>query len=153
MSIFTYGFRLKKIFKNESATAFFTPSEIVSALVNLLDAKKSLTQEEYFFVSVVFEAHRQIKRKLLLSQSGFLGLCNEIITHLDLIAPYYKFCGDPKMQIMIPEENEKYEYRQRAKVILKQKAVFGKEWMQLHQDFLEKFHLYAYMMHAYLIHE
>ena len=143
MSIFTYGFRVNKIFKNENETAFFTPSEIVSAIVNLLDAKKSLTQDEYFFVSVVFETYRQIKRKLLLSKSGFIGLCNEIIAHLDLIAPYYKFCGDSRMRIMMLEEDEKYEYRQRAKVILKQKAIFKEEWMQLHQEFLEMFHSYS----------
>lgn len=143
MSIFTYGFRVNKIFKNENETAFFTPSEIVSAIVNLLDAKKSLTKDEYFFVSVVFETYRQIKRKLLLSKSGFIGLCNEIIAHLDLIAPYYKFCGDSRMRIMMLEEDEKYEYRQRAKAILKQKAIFKEEWMNLHQEFLEMFHSYT----------
>ena len=143
MSIFTYGFRVNKIFKNENETAFFTPSEIISAIVNLLDAKKSLTRDEYFFVSVVFETYRQIKRKLLLSKSGFIGLCNEIIAHLDLIAPYYKFCGDSRMRIMMLEEDEKYEYRQRAKAILKQKAIFKEEWMKLHQEFLEIFHSYA----------
>lgn len=143
MSIFTYGFRVNKIFKNENETAFFTPSEIVSAIVNLLDAKKSLTRDEYFFVSVVFETYRQIKRKLLLSKSGFIGLCNEIIAHLDLIAPYYKFCGDSRMRIMMLEEGEKYEYRQRAKAILKQKAIFKEEWMNLHQEFLEMFHSYT----------
>ncbi len=143
MSIFTYGFRVNKIFKNESETALFTPREIVSAIVNLLDAKKSLTQDEYFFVSVVFETYRQIKSKLLLSKSGFIGLCNEIIAHLDLIAPYYKFCGDLRMRIMMLEEDKKYEYRQRAKAILKQKAIFKEEWMRLHQEFLEMFHSYA----------
>ena len=143
MSIFTYGFRVNKIFKNENETAFFTPSEIVSAIVNLLDAKKSLTRDEYFFVSVVFETYRQIKRKLLLSKSGFIGLCNEIIAHLDLIAPYYKFCGNSRMRIMMLEEDEKYEYRQRAKAILKQKAIFKEEWMNLHQEFLEMFHSYT----------
>ena len=143
MSIFTYGFRVNKIFKNENETAFFTPSEIVSAIVNLLDAKKSLTRDEYFFVSVVFETYRQIKRKLLLSKSGFIGLCNEIIAHLDLIAPYYKFCGDSRMRIMMLEEDEKYEYRQRAKAILRQKAIFKEEWMKLHQEFLETFHSYT----------
>lgn len=143
MSIFTYGFRVNKIFKNENETAFFTPSEIVSAIVNLLDAKKSLTRDEYFFVSVVFETYRQIKRKLLLSKSGFIGLCNEIIAHLDLIAPYYKFCGDSRMRIMMLEEDEKYKYRQRAKAILKQKAIFKEEWMNLHQEFLEMFHSYT----------
>ena len=143
MSIFTYGFRVNKIFKNENETAFFTPSEIVSAIVNLLDAKKSLTRDEYFFVSVVFETYRQIKRKLLLSKSGFIGLCNEIIAHLDLIAPYYKFCGNSRMRIMMLEEDEKYKYRQRAKAILKQKAIFKEEWMNLHQEFLEMFHSYT----------
>lgn len=143
MSIFTYGFRVNKIFKNENETAFFTPSEIVSVIVNLLDAKKSLTRDEYFFVSVVFETYRQIKRKLLLSKSGFIGVCNEIIAHLDLIAPYYKFCGDSRMRIMMLEEDEKYEYRQRAKAILKQKAIFKEEWMNLHQEFLEMFHSYT----------
>ena len=142
MSIFTYGFRVNKIFKNENETAFFTPSEIVSAIVNLLDAKKSLTRDEYFFVSVVFETYRQSKSKLLLSKSGFIGLCNEIIAHLDLIAPYYKFCGDSRMRIMMLEEDEKYKYRQRAKAILKQKAIFKEEWMNLHQEFLEMFHSY-----------
>ena len=143
MSIFTYGFRVNKIFKNERETALFTPSEIVSAIVNLLDAKKTLTQDEYFFVSVVFETYRQIKRKLLLSKSGFIALCNEIIAHLDLIAPYYKFCGDSRMKIMMLEEDEKCKYRQRAKAILKQKAIFKEEWMKLHQEFLEIFHSYA----------
>ena len=143
MSIFTYGFRVNKIFKNENETAFFTPSEIVSAIVNLLDAKKFLTRDEYFFVSVVFETYRQIKRKLLLSKSGFIGLCIEIIAHLDLIAPYYKFCGDSRMRIMMLEEDEKYEYRQRAKAILKQKAIFKEEWMNLHQEFLEMFQSYT----------
>ena len=143
MSIFTYGFRVNKILKNENETAFFTPSEIVSAIVNLLDAKNSLTRDEYFFVSVVFETYRQIKRKLLLSKSGFIGLCNEIIAHLDLIAPYYKFCGDSRMRIIMLEEDEKYEYRQRAKAILKQKAIFKEAWMNLHQEFLEMFHSYT----------
>ena len=143
MSIFTYGFRVHKIFKNESETAFFTPSEIVSAIVNLLDAKKSLTYDEYIFVSVVFERYRQIKSKVLLSKSGFVGLCNEMIAHFDLIAPYYKICGNSRMRIMMLEEDMKYEYRHRAKAILKQKAIFGEEWMELHKEFLEVFHSYA----------
>ena len=140
MSILTYLFRVNKIFKNENATAFFTPSEIVSGIVNLVDAKKVLSQEEYFFVSIVFETYRQIKKKLLLDKSGFMALCNDIIAHLDLIAPYYQFCGDSRNWITMLEEGEKFEYRQRAKKLLKEKAIFKKEWRELHQEFLEKFH-------------
>lgn len=140
MSIFTYWFRVNKIFKNENETAYFTPSEIVSGIVNLLDAKKSLTQEEYFFVSVVFELYTRQKNKLLLSKTGFLGLCNEMIAHFDLIAPYYKFCGDRKMQIMKLEETLKHQYRQRAKLILRQKAILKEEWFELHKEFMEIFY-------------
>lgn len=143
MSMFTYGFRVNKIFKDENATAYFTPSEIVSAIVNLMDAKRCLTKEEYFFVSVVFETFRMVKRKLLLRKSGFVGLCNEMIAHFDLVAPYYKFCGDTKMNIMMFLESEKSEYRQRAKAILNKKAIFQEEWNQLHQEFMEKFWAFA----------
>ena len=143
MSLFTYGFRVKKILKNENETAFFTPKEIVSAIVNLLDAKRNLTYDEYFFVSVVFKAYRCFDEKILLCKRGFLGLCNDIIAHFDLIAPYYRFCGDSRMQILMLVEDEKYEYRQRAKAILEKKAIFKEEWMELHREFKERFHSHS----------
>ena len=140
MSVFTYGIRVNKLFKNDGATAYFTPSEIVSSIVNLMEARKHLTQEEYFFVSVVFETYRGFKEKLLLSKSGYIELCSDIAAHLDLIAPYYKFCGDRRMEILILDEDDKYEYRQAAKRILKKKEIFREEWMRLHQEFLEEFY-------------
>ena len=63
MSMFTYGFRINKIFNNEGATAHFNSREIVSAIVNLSDAKKVLTPDEYFFVEVVFEISHLINEK------------------------------------------------------------------------------------------
>ena len=140
MGIFTFGFKVNKIFKKENATAFFTPCEIVFSIVNLMDAQKCLSRDEYFFVSVVFETYRQIKRKLILSKNGFLGLTNDIIAHLDLIAPYCKFCGNPRMKILTLTESAKSKYRQRAKEILERKDIFKEDWMKLHQEFLEEFH-------------
>lgn len=95
-----------------------------------------------FFVSVVFETYRQMNKKTLLSKRGFVGLCNEIIAHFDLIAPYYKFCGDSKMRVLMLEEDAKHQYRERAKLILQQKAIFKEGWMKLHQEFLEEFYRY-----------
>lgn len=144
MNFLTYGKRVDKIFKNERATAVFKPCEIVFAIVNLLDAKKALSEEEYFFVSVVFEVFKMAKKKLRLSQSGFVGLCNDMIAHFDLVAPYYQFCGDSKTGIMMmAEEDDKYEYRQRAKALLKRKAIFREEWMELHEEFMERFHSFS----------
>ena len=114
--------------------------EIVSAIVNLRDAKKVLTPDEYFFVEVVFEVYRQLNHEVRLDKNGFLGLVNEIIAHFDLIAPYYKFCGDSRMVLMMLLEDEKQIYRQRAKAILEKKAIFREEWMELHQEFLDRFY-------------
>ncbi len=140
MSIITYGFRVNKIFKNCSATAYFKPCEIVSAIVNLMDAKNCLTEEEYFFVQVVFFTYKQMTNKLLLNKKGFISLSNEIIAHLDLIAPYYKFCGNSKMAIAMLRDEDKNDYRQRAKVLLKEKAIFKEAWIELQQEFLKKFY-------------
>lgn len=81
MGFFTYYTKVKKISKSLTATAYFTPSEIVSAIVNLLEAKKNLTPKEYFYVSVVFDKFNNSKNKLLLNQESFLDLCNDIIAH------------------------------------------------------------------------
>ena len=137
---FAYYYKVNKISKDNSATAFFTTSEIVNSMVNLMDAKNCLSQEEYFFVSVVFETFNLSKNKLLLNQEGFVGLSNEIIAHFDLVAPYYKYCGDPNMQEPKDIEDYKNEYRQRAKILLKNKKIFQDEWMSLHKEFLQEFH-------------
>ena len=139
MGIFTYGYRVKKIFKNDQATAFFKPSEIVSAIVNLLEVKRYLSAEECLWVNVVYGSFKSVNRKLLLSQRGFLGVCNEMIAHFDLIAPYYQFCGGSRTNMMRLQETQKYEYRQRAKLLLEEGKLFREEWMDLHEDFLRKF--------------
>ena len=130
---------MQRVLNNEGCTEKFTPAEIVSGIVNLLDAKRNLSQEEYFFVSVVFEVYSRDKQKRILSRSGFLALCNEIIAHIDLIAPYYKVCGDRRMEFLSLEESGKYEYRQRAWWLLRQRGIFGEEWMSLHREFSERF--------------
>ena len=142
MGIFTYVFKVNKILKSDSATAAFAPSEVVSAIVNLVEAKKVLSNTEYQFVYAVFETYKQSKSKRYLSKQGYLDLCKEIAAHFDLIAPYYKFCGDSKMQILMLEESGKKEFRNRAKILLDKGAIFEDEWTKLHKEFLESFCVY-----------
>ena len=139
MSMLTYGFRVNKIFNDESKTAYFKVKEIVNAIVNLIDAKKVLTDNEYFYVLVFYETFRKCDKKLLLAKKGFVDLCNDISAHFDLIAPYYKFCGSSKLKVFALVDSVKQEYRKRAKVLLQQKAIFKEEWMQLHKEFMETF--------------
>lgn len=141
MPLTTYISRVNKIFNNRGAKEYFSPREIVLAVVNLLDAKRYLGKKEYFFVSVIYRAYGSLTDELYLSKEGFMDLANEIIAHFDLIAPYYKFCGDSRtMLIMALQEDDKYNYRLLAKELLNERAILGEEWMKLHEKFLKKFH-------------
>lgn len=138
--IFSYSKRVSKIANDKNAREYFSPSEIVYAMINLGEAKRCLTQQEYFFVQVVFEIYSRMKNQLLLTQESFVGLCNEIIAHFDLIAPYYKYSGNPMLQIENFVDEDKFEYRQLAKELLNDKKIFSDEWMALHEVFLEDFY-------------
>jgi len=140
MGIFGYIHKVNKIQKKIGATAYFTPAEIASGIINLWDAKQKLTQEEYFYVSVIHETYKMIKKELCLDYFGFLGVCNEIIAHFDLVAPYYKYCGNNQLQMARLIDDEKLEYRERARELLDDKLLFREEWMELHKEFMEEFY-------------
>ena len=91
-------------------------------------------------MTVVFDYYEKLKNKMPLNQKSYLSLCNEIIAHFDLIAPYYKFCGNQNMQVEKIVEGYKTEYRQRAKILIKEKKIFKEEWVTLHNEFLQKFY-------------
>ena len=140
MGIFSYIHKVKKIQKKSGATANFTIAEIASAIVNLWDAKQRLTPQEYFYISFIYETYKMMNRKLCLDCLGFLGVCDEIIAHFDLVAPYYKYCGNNKLQAERFIDSEKFEYRNRAKKLLEDKKLFSEEWMTLHKEFMEEFY-------------
>ena len=140
MSIFSYIHRIKKIQKNLGATCFFSASEITSNIINLWDAKKRLSQQEYFYVCVIYETYQKINDKICLDYMGFMGVCNDIIAHFDLVAPYYKYCGNDKLNLERYLDEEKKAYRQRALVLLNGKQLFNENWMKLHKEFMEKFY-------------
>ena len=98
-----------------------------------------MTPKEYFYVSVVFDKFNNSKNKLLLNQESFLDLCNDIIAHFDLIAPYHMFCGNQNLQVEQQTEIYKVRYRQQAKILLNDGKIFQEEWIQLHQKFIEEF--------------
>ena len=140
MGIFGYIHKVNKIQKKIGATAYFTTAEIASGIINLWDAKQKLTQEEYFYVSVIHETYKMIKKELCLDYFAFLGVCNEIIAHFDLVAPYYKYCGNNQLQMARLIDDEKLEYRERARELLDDKLLFREEWMTLHKEFMEEFY-------------
>lgn len=140
MGIFGFIHRAKKIQKYLGSTEKFTSAEIVNAIVNLWDAKKRLDAEEYFYVSVIYETYSRIKTEIQLDYLGYLGLSNEIIAHFDLVAPYYKYCGNNKLVNAYFIDNQKLPYRKVAKKLLEEKKLFKEEWMSLHEEFMKEFY-------------
>ena len=136
--IFNYVRKIDTI-KN-GGTAFFTISEISSGIVNLLDAQKNLSEQEYFYVLVVYKMFEKNNKTLQLDYHGFLGVCDEIIAHFDLVAPFYKFCGNDGMQIGKLIDSNKTKYRIRAKKLIEENKMFKEEWQELHDEFLKEFY-------------
>lgn len=140
MGIFGFIHRAKKIQKNLGYSEKFTVAEIVNAIINLWDAKKQLDSEEYFYVSVLYEIYSRMKTVMQLDYLGYLGVCNEIIAHFDLVAPYYKYCGNNKLVNAYFIDDQKLPYRKVAKKLLEEKKIFKEEWMSLHEEFMEEFY-------------
>lgn len=144
----TYGFKVNKLVKDKNATACFTAREIVFSVVNLMEAKSSLTREEYYLISLIFEKYSQDKEKRILTQKEFIDLSNEIIGHFDLVAPYYKFGGIRNQSVLMYMkfvDNRKSEYRHEAMRILNNSGLFSKEWIKLHKEFVTRFAPYVIM--------
>ncbi len=141
MSMITYGFRVLKIFKNDDKYARFSLSEMVSAIVNLKDAENNLKVKEYMYVLQAYYFLKRKKEKRYMNKKIFLEFADLIMADFDMVVPYYRFCGNSGMSaIMLANEEDKYEYRERAKKILMNNGFYGKEWESLRGEFIDAFY-------------
>lgn len=136
----TYPFKVKKLVSNPNATAYFTLSEIVSALINMSKAKKLLSPEDYSYICRVYNKFNNLTEKIIFNRDKFLCICIEMIAHFDMIAPYYIFCNNPNPLMGQHLDEGKDEYRQQAKKLIREGKFFKEEWMQLQEEFLEEFY-------------
>ena len=132
-------YRLKKIQKTFGSTANFTLAEISNTLVNLWNAKNNLTEEEFYCVCEIYETYKQQKKKLCLDVYSFVDICSDIMANFDLVAPYYKFCGNDTLQLEEILEPEKSKYRARARELIKKNLIFEQEWISLLKNFKKEF--------------
>lgn len=88
---------------------------------------------------MIYEVYKKVDRELCLNYNGFLGVCNDIIAHFDLVAPYYQYCGNNQLTMAAYFEPQKQSYRLRAKKLLDEKLIFREEWMELHEEFVQEF--------------
>ena len=138
----TYRSRVKRILSNEFASAKFSVKEIVFATVNLRDAKELLAEDEYTRVYEIFCHFSASVDKKRMGKAQFVYTMSRVMACFDLVAPYYKICGNNKMhKVMSLQELDKYEYRERAKQIFQKHRLFSEEWTQLYSEFWERFYV------------
>lgn len=83
--------RIQRI-KN-GGSAKLSISQIVNLLINLFDANKNLSSQEFWGVYELFQSMRTRTAKEKMDMSQYFHLSIEIIKEFDAIAPYEKYCG------------------------------------------------------------
>ena len=88
----TYA-KVMRIKNNPSDTAGFGEAEILKEIVDIDKAKEVLSAEDYNCVKQIydfFDSHW----KLNLTYQEYIDKCFDIVSHFDMIAPYWKFSGN-----------------------------------------------------------
>ena len=107
--------------KTGKGTAKLSISQIVNLLINLPDAQKKLSADEFNQVYILFKEMRKCKTKLLLNMDGYVDTAIKIIKEFDKIAPYEKYSGGNEIEfsfMMADIRGENYEEIQSLKKLI-----------------------------------
>ena len=108
-------------------------------MINLTDAKRNLSKEDYEYVLALYYVYINKNQQIRLNYSKYLRVCDGIIADFDLIAPYYKFCGDVLLAAKIIDD-EKITYRRKAKRLIENNSFGTLEWNSLKEKFMKEFY-------------
>lgn len=138
--MYAYMRKVEDIMNSPSATAYFTPKEIVYGIVNLIDARNALTPEEYELVNRIFNKYSSINKRTLFHHDEFISYTKRMIAEFDLVAPYYKYSGNFDMQFEKMIDFLKADFRTKARKLIDENNIFSVEWKQLCDNFYEIFY-------------
>jgi len=105
-------FAIIKIRKNKPG--YLSPKQIIMGSVNLMDAKRNLSSDEFGFVySIYSEISKYNEKKLFNNFMEYAEFTSYLICQFDIVVPYYKICGNSSYMNFIDmnDEKEKYIYR------------------------------------------
>lgn len=87
-------------------------SQVTSLIINLPDAQKNLSKEEYNRVYSLFSQMEKCTTKMLMNMDLYLDTVVKIIKKFDKIAPYEKYSGGNEIEfsfLMADIRGENYE--------------------------------------------
>ena len=140
-----YEHRVSIIVQDENKKEYFTRKEIMYAVVNLVDARNKLPKRDSIYVERAFQKLDDIfsrnEEKILMDKNCYLREAYNLISHFDLIAPYYMFCGNSENMLFHEVFDDlKNDYRIRARKILEAGRFLTDEWNKLQKEFATKFY-------------
>lgn len=128
--------KIKQIFSQEIAIEVFTKKEIINEIINLNEAEKDFSYEEYQLFMEIYLSFNSDEKKTIYNADGFTILCYEILSQLDLIIPIEKYIK-PFLKINCQDQINKIKYRIKAKLFIKEDLFNTKEWHILINEFSE----------------
>lgn len=133
--------KLERITRNPTNTEVFSKTEIVGGLVNWQDVQSKLTSFEQMYIRKILDKFKTDTTQRRLTHKQYLDLCNEMISHFDMVAPHYKYCGDSTMEFLATMlDDDKKVYRGKAKKLLESGLLFSAEWNALNREFKKEFY-------------
>ena len=126
--------------------AGLSPKQIVSGVVNLMDARKNLSSNEYALVYMIHTEICKHKEKILFKNFFDYSeyLLDTIVSQFDIVVPYYLICGNQQFKetVNFTQENMKKAYRKQAQEYLALNGYRFKgdnQWIELVKRFLREF--------------
>lgn len=138
--MYAYMRKVEDIMNSPSATAYFTPKEIVYGIVNLIDAQNALNSGEYQLVNRIFDKYSSMNKRILFHHDEFICYTKKMIAEFDLVAPYYKYSGNSDMQFEKTIDFLKFDFRTKAWKLIDGNKIFSVEWEQLRDNFYMVFY-------------
>lgn len=132
--------KVQRLTSNPYSSETFTVAELAMGIVNLSDALEVLTSSEYSYLKKVFDKYQQDFSRVTLTYMEFISYCDKIISNYDMVAPYYKVCGETGLYSSKIYEDDKIPYRQKAKALIDSGRLFSYEWQSLNQKFYKEFY-------------
>ena len=132
--------KVQRLTSNPYLSETFTVAELAMGIVNLSDAMEVLTSSEYSYLKKVFDKYQQDFSRVTLTYMEFISYCDKIISNYDMVAPYYKVCGETGLYSSKIYEDDKIPYRQKAKGLIDSGRLFSYEWQSLNQKFYKEFY-------------
>lgn len=127
--------------------ARLSPNQMVSGVINLMDARKTLNANEYILVYMIYTEMCKYKEKILFKNFFDYSeyLLEHIVSQFDIVVPYYQICGNQQFKetTNFTQEKMKIVYRKQAQEHLASKGYRFKgdnQWSELVKRFVQEFY-------------